>query len=52
VHTTSETDNAAGWCFAYQGTAEQERPMTGHHAVHINVAPVPPGVVGIRRDWH
>jgi hypothetical protein len=39
-------------CFAYQGPAEQELPMTGHHAVHINVAPVPPGVVGIRWDWH
>lgn len=39
-------------CYAYQGGAEQELPMTGHHAVHINVAPVPPGVVGIRWDWH
>jgi len=38
-------------CFAYQGDTEQELPMTGHHAVHINVAPVPPGVVGIRWDW-
>ncbi|GAA1982004.1 helix-turn-helix transcriptional regulator [Catenulispora subtropica] len=38
-------------CFAYQGSTEQELPMTGHHAVHINVAPVPPGIVGIRWDW-
>ncbi|MFL6116627.1 MAG: hypothetical protein ACJ786_35515 [Catenulispora sp.] len=38
-------------CFAFQGPVEQELPMTGHHAVHINVAPVPPGVVGIRWDW-
>lgn len=38
-------------CFAFQGPVEHELPMTGHHAVHINVAPVPPGVVGIRWDW-
>ncbi|MEZ0113472.1 hypothetical protein ABH920_007502 [Catenulispora sp. EB89] len=39
-------------CFAYRGAVEQELPMTGHHAVHINVDPVPPGIVGIRWDWH
>lgn len=39
-------------CFAYRGAVEHELPMTGHHAVHINVDPVPPGIVGIRWDWH
>ncbi|MEY9894830.1 hypothetical protein ABIA31_008518 [Catenulispora sp. MAP5-51] len=30
---------------------EAELMLTGHHFVHVNVAPVPPGVVGIRWDW-
>lgn len=38
-------------CFAYRGEVERELPMTGHHAVHINMGPVPPGIVGIRWDW-
>ena len=28
-----------------------ELTLTGHHGVHLNVDPVPPGVVGIRWEW-
>ena len=45
-------------CFSYQrrdvaaGEPDvSELTLTGHHCVHVNVAPVPPGVVGIRWDW-
>jgi hypothetical protein len=45
-------------CFSYQrrdfageDTAMSELTLTGHRGVHVNVAPVPPGVVGIRWEW-
>lgn len=38
-------------CFAYQGRQAWELTMTGHQSVHLHVAPVGPGNVGIRWEW-
>ena len=38
-------------CFAYQGREVRELTMTGYRSVHVNVAPVPPGRVGIKWEW-
>jgi hypothetical protein len=38
-------------CFAYEGRQARELTMTGYRSVHVNVAPVPPGNVGIRWEW-
>jgi hypothetical protein len=45
-------------CFRYArrdvaaGPAEEtELTLTGHHSVHVSLAPVPPGVAGIRWEW-
>lgn len=38
-------------CFSYQGHEIRELTMTGYRSVHVNVAPVPPGRVGIRWEW-
>lgn len=38
-------------CFAYQGREARELTITGYRSVHVNVAPVPPGNVGIRWEW-
>ena len=32
-------------------TDESELTLTGHHSVHVSVAPVLPGAVGIRWEW-
>jgi hypothetical protein len=46
-------------CFRYAGrrdivaglTDQAELTLSGHHSVHVSLAPVPPGVVGIRWEW-